>query len=73
LIFGRSNDWNIEQKESFRLLNSSYHSLSIMTYDHVLERANRIIKIHSSDTLVKNIIGDDSFFSETDEIDELPF
>lgn len=43
LIFGRSNVWDIEQKESFRLLNSNYHNLNIMTYDHVLERAKRII------------------------------
>lgn len=45
LIFGRSNDWNFEQKEAYRILNSSYHNLSIMTYDHVLERAKRILDI----------------------------
>jgi hypothetical protein len=44
LIFGRSDDWNNEQKESYRLLNSNYHNLNIMTYDHVLERAKRMIK-----------------------------
>ncbi len=44
LIFGRSDDWNNEQKESFRILNSNYHNLSIMTYDHVLDRAKRLIK-----------------------------
>ena len=43
LIYGRSDDWNDEQKESFRILNSNYHNLNIMTYDHVLERAKRII------------------------------
>jgi len=43
LIFGRSNTWNAEQKEAFRILNSSYHNLSILTYDHVLERARRIV------------------------------
>ncbi len=43
LIFGRSSDWNSEQNEAFRILNSSYHNLTIMTYDHVLERAKRII------------------------------
>ena len=45
LIFGRSNDWNNEQKEAYRILNSSYHNLSIMTYDHVLLRAKRILNI----------------------------
>lgn len=44
LIYGRSSDWDIEQKESFRILNSNYHNLNIMTYDHVLERAKRMIK-----------------------------
>lgn len=43
LIYGRSNDWNKDQKEAFRILNSSYHNLSIMTFDHVLERASRIL------------------------------
>lgn len=44
LIYGRSDDWNNEQNESFRILNSNYHNLSIMTYDHILERAKQMIK-----------------------------
>lgn len=43
LIYGRSNDWSKEQQEAFRILNSSYHNLTIMTYDHVLDRAKRIL------------------------------
>lgn len=42
LIFGRSDDWDKEQKESYRILNSNYHNLTIMTYDHILARAKRI-------------------------------
>jgi hypothetical protein len=45
LIFGRSSDWNNEQKEAYRILNSSYHNLTILTYDHVLLRAKRILNI----------------------------
>lgn len=45
LIYGRSNDWGTKQKEAYRILNSSYHNLSIMTYDHVLGRAKRILGI----------------------------
>ena len=45
LIFGRSNYWNDEQKEAYRILNSSFHNLTIMTYDHVLGRAKRILGI----------------------------
>lgn len=43
LIFGRSNDWSTEQLEAYRVLNSSFHNLTIMTYDHVLQRAYRIL------------------------------
>lgn len=43
LIFGRSNNWNDEEAEAYRILNSSYHNLTIMTYDHVLLRAKRIL------------------------------
>ncbi len=43
LIFGRSEGWSPEQQEAYRILNSGYHNLTIMSYDHVLERARRII------------------------------
>jgi len=43
LIFGRSDKWNEKQVEAFRILNAGYHNLTIMTYDHVLERAKRIV------------------------------
>lgn len=45
LIFGRSNDWDEEKREAYRILNSSYHNIIIMTYDYVLERAKRILGI----------------------------
>ena len=51
LIFGRSDDWNGEQKEAFRILNSSYHNLTIMTYDHVLLRAKRILNIDEEESV----------------------
>lgn len=43
LIYGRSDTWNEEQMESYRILNSNYHNLSILTYDHILYRAKRLI------------------------------
>jgi hypothetical protein len=73
LIFGRSNNWNKEQKESFRLLNSSYHSLSIMTYDHILDRASRIIEIQNPNSPMENLTFEEPFRSEIDESDDLPF
>lgn len=45
LIFGRSNDWNEKQIEAYRILNSGFHNLTILTYDHVLARACRICGI----------------------------
>jgi hypothetical protein len=54
LIFGRSNDWNDGQKEAYRILNSSYHNLAIMTYDHVLRRAKRILGIDEPEETNQN-------------------
>jgi hypothetical protein len=42
LIFGRSHEWTASERQAYRLLNVGYHSLTILTYDHVLERAKRI-------------------------------
>ncbi len=42
LVFGRSNDWGPEQIEAYRILNCSYHNLTILTYDHVLQRARKL-------------------------------
>lgn len=45
LIYGRSHDWNDAQRAAYRIFNSSYHNLTIMTYDHVLARAKRILGV----------------------------
>jgi hypothetical protein len=47
LIFGRSRGWGEDEREAYRVLNASYHSLSILTYDHVLDRARRILDLRS--------------------------
>lgn len=44
LIFGRSNDWNDEQREAYRILNAAYNQISILTYDHLLMRAKNILE-----------------------------
>ena len=43
LIFGSSEDWDDEKWKAFRILNSSYHSISIITYDMLLERCKKIV------------------------------
>jgi len=58
LIFGRSHDWTREQTEAYRILNAGLHSLSILTYDHVLERARRMLSIRPVST-DNNGSGDD--------------
>lgn len=67
LIFGTSNDWNDEQKEAYRILNSSYHNLAIMTYDHVLRRAKRILGIDGPEETNQNIN------AEEIDITDIPF
>jgi hypothetical protein len=47
LVYGRSADWTDRQAEAYRILNASYHNLTVLTYDHVLERARRICGIKS--------------------------
>jgi hypothetical protein len=51
LVFGRSDDWGDDECRAFRILNSSYHNLSIMTYDHVLDRAKRIVGLEQTGKL----------------------
>lgn len=46
LVFGRSNDWDKEKMEAYRILNCGYHNLTILTYDHVLARAKRMLDIN---------------------------
>jgi len=45
LIYGRSNNWDDDKMKAYRLLNSSFHNITILTFDHVLERAKRILEI----------------------------
>jgi len=47
LIFGRSNNWNDDQSEAYRILNACFHNLHVMTYDHVLDRAKRMVGIEA--------------------------
>ena len=39
LIIGRSFNWDDDQREAFRLLNDSFHGVSIITYDMILQYA----------------------------------
>lgn len=52
LIYGRSVTWGNEGKEAYRVLNSSYTNLNIISYDHLLERAKRLIGVEEVETPV---------------------
>lgn len=43
LIYGRSQNWDEEKRVSYRILNSNFSNITVLTYDHVLERAKRVI------------------------------
>ncbi len=55
LIYGRSQLWNEDEKEAYRVLNSSYSNLNIISYDHLLERAKRLIGVSPIEFAVKDI------------------
>ncbi len=61
LIFGRSNTWNKQQKEAYRILNCSFHNISILTYDHILGKAKQLLKASPIDHTQNIAKTDDTF------------
>jgi len=55
LIYGRSQEWNADQREAYRVLNSSYYNLNIISYDHLLERAKRLVGISQREEIIEEI------------------
>ncbi len=64
LIYGRSIKWDESKKESYRVLNSSYTTLNIITFDHLLERSKRIVGL--SIAPMDNI-------KENNKLEDVPF
>jgi len=50
VIFGRSNDWELEEKTAFRLLNDSLHGIEVITFDHLYNRAEKILNSLEKET-----------------------
>ncbi len=46
IVIGRSNDWDGKQNDALRRFNSALHSIQIMTYDHLLISASRMIQYY---------------------------
>ncbi len=47
LVHGRSNGWDPSEFRAQRLLNGSYASIQVLTYDQVIARAARFVSDHS--------------------------
>ncbi len=50
VIFGRSNDWKLEEKTAFRLMNDSLHGIEVITFDHLFNRAEKILNSLEKET-----------------------
>ena len=46
IVIGRSVDWTQDKHDSLRRLNGSLHNIQIMTYDHLLASAQRMIQYY---------------------------
>jgi len=60
LIYGRSVGWGDDKKEAYRVLNSSYTTLNIITFDHLLERAKRLIGVSKLEVEKKIMVSEDN-------------
>ncbi len=45
VIHGRSNKWGEEEWKAFRLLNDELHNIQILTFDHLLQQAERMLAV----------------------------
>jgi len=43
IIIGRSTDWDDGKRQALRKINAAFHNIEIMTYDHMLARAEKMI------------------------------
>jgi hypothetical protein len=50
LVIGRSNTWGREERVAFRLLNDSLHGITIITFDHLYQRASKSLKSLEEET-----------------------
>lgn len=46
VVIGRSNEWTEEQHEAFRRLSATLHGIELLTFDHVMIRAQQLINYY---------------------------
>jgi hypothetical protein len=44
VVHGRSIGWTEVEQEAFRLLNDRHHGITIITFDHLLQRAKQLVE-----------------------------
>lgn len=49
VVIGRSDAWSEPEQEAFRRLSATLHGIELMTFDHVLERARRLVDCYEQD------------------------
>lgn len=63
IIHGRSTGWKKEEWEAFRLLNDELHTVQVITFDHLLRQADRMLAVMN--------IRDENPTPEDIEVDDL--
>jgi hypothetical protein len=53
IVIGRSDGWETGKLDALRVINTSLHNIEIMTYDHLLARANRMIQYYENKEFVE--------------------
>ena len=43
VVIGRSSRWNDFQKGYFRRIAATYHDIELLTFDHIVQRAQQLI------------------------------
>lgn len=70
IVHGRSNDWTANEWEAFRLLNDELHTVQVITFDHLLKQAERILSV--TKVTEDNLPLEDVEFDDLD-LDDIPF
>lgn len=70
IVIGRSSEWSDSKQRALHGLNSRLHGITVMTFDHLLQQAERLIEIVKPvDT--RDDVASENFGDDLD--DEIPF
>jgi hypothetical protein len=48
IVHGRSSEWSEPEWDAFRLLNDQLHGVQVLTFDHLLAQAKRLVDLNRS-------------------------